>query len=56
MLDHLDEHQNLISSSLSHTQPVHKISSESVYNLLRYPAHRQTDRGENITSVLQWQR
>ena len=31
-------HQNLISSSLSHSQPVHEVSSESVHNFLRYPA------------------
>ena len=29
---------------LSHTEPAHQISSESVHNFLRYPAHRQTDR------------
>ena len=56
-----DLHQNLTNSSLSHTQPAHQISFESVYNSLRYPAHRQTDRqtdrGENINSVhLWWQR
>ena len=39
----LDLHQNLISSSLSHTEPVHKISSGSFHNFLRYPVHKQTD-------------
>ena len=29
---------------MSHTQPVHQLSSESIHNFLRYPAHRQTDR------------
>jgi len=50
-----DLHQNQISLSLSHTQPVHKISSGSIHNFLRYPVHtetdRQTERGENITST-----
>ena len=45
-----DLHQNLISLALSQTQPVHKLSSGSVHNFLRYPVHRQTERGENITS------
>ena len=35
-------YQNLISSSLSHTQPVHQVSSGSVHNFLRYPVHKQT--------------
>ena len=39
-----DLHQNLISSSSSHTEPVHKFSSESVHNFLRYPVHKQTDK------------
>ena len=39
-----DLHQTLISSSMSHTEPVHKISAGSVHNFLRYPAHRQTDK------------
>jgi len=50
--------KNRISSSSSHTQTAHQISSGSVKNFLRYPAHRQTnkqtnrqtERGENITS------
>ena len=33
-----DLHQNWINSSLQHTQSVHKVSSESVYNFLRYCA------------------
>jgi len=35
-----DLHQKWIILSLSRTQPVHKVSSESVHNFLRYPAHR----------------
>ena len=50
----LDLHQNLINSSLSHTQHVHQVSSKSIHNFLRYPAHKQrqtdTERDENITS------
>jgi len=34
----LELHQNIISSSLSQTQPAHQISSESVHNFLRCPA------------------
>ena len=33
---------------------VHQVSSESVHNFLRYPANKQTDRGENITSFHLW--
>ena len=39
-----DLHQNFISSSLSNTEPVHKISSGSVHNFLRYHVHRQTNK------------
>ena len=50
-----DLHQNQIISSLWYTQALHQISSESVHDFLRYFVHKQTDRGENITSVyLQW--
>ena len=38
----------------THPIYVHQVSSESVHNVLRYPAYRQTnkktERGENITS------
>ena len=35
---------NLNSSSSLRTQAAHQISSDSVHNFLRYPAHRQTKR------------
>ena len=44
-----DHHQNLISSSLYHPGPLHKISSQSVYNLLSNVVHKQTDRQTNAT-------
>ena len=40
----LDLHQNRNNWSLSHTQPVHQITSESIHNFLRCPVHRQTNR------------
>ena len=39
-----DKHQNLISSSLYYSGPVHKISSQSVPNFLSNVVHRQTDK------------
>ena len=44
ILQYPDHHQNLISSSLYYSGPVHKISSQSVHNLLSNVVHRQTDR------------
>jgi len=41
-----DLHQNRINASLSYTQPIHHVWSESVNNFLRYPAHRQTNKQE----------
>ena len=47
-------HQNLISSSLYYPGPLHKVSSQSVYNLFSNVVQRQTNRQtnapENITS------
>ena len=43
ILQYPDHHQNLISSSLYYSGPLHKISSQSVHNFLSY-VHRQTDR------------
>ena len=43
ILQYPDHHQNLISSSLYYSGPVHKISSQSVHNFLSN-VHRQTDR------------
>ena len=47
ILQYPDHHQNLISSSLYHSGPAHKISSQSVYNVLSYVVHRQTNRQTN---------
>ena len=44
ILQYPDHHQNLISSSLYYSGPVHKISSQSVHNFLSNVVHRQTDR------------
>ena len=55
ILQYPDHHQNLISSSLYYSGPLHKISSQSVRNFLSNVVHRQTDkltnqRYQNITS------
>ena len=44
ILQYPDHHQNLISSYLYYSGPVHKISSQSVRNFLSNVVHRQTDR------------
>ena len=44
ILQYPDHHENLISSSLYYSGPVHKISSQSVHNFLSNVVHRQTDR------------
>ena len=44
ILQYPDHHQNLISSSLYYSGPVHKISSQSIHNFLSNVVHRQTDR------------
>ena len=44
ILQYPDHHQNLISSSLYYSGPLHKISSQSVHNFLSNVVHRQTDR------------
>ena len=46
--------KNLIGFFLSPTQFVYHVSSESVRYFLRYPAHRQTNRGENTASIYLW--
>ena len=46
ILQYPDHHQNLISSSLYYSGPVHKISSQSVHNLLSN-VHRQTNKQTN---------
>ena len=44
ILQYPDHHQNLISSSLYYSGPLHKISSQSVHNFLSNVVHRQTDK------------
>ena len=44
ILEYPDHHQNLISSSLYYPGPLHKISSQSVHNILSNVVHRRTDR------------
>ena len=44
ILQYPDHYQNLISSSLYYSGPIHKISSQSVHNFLSNVVHRQTDR------------
>ena len=47
ILQYPDHHQNLISSSLYYSGPVHKISSQSVHNVLSNVVHRQTNKQTN---------
>ena len=47
ILEYPDYHQNLISSSLYFPGPLHKISSQSVYNFLSNVVHRQTNKQTN---------
>ena len=47
ILQYPDHHQNLISSSLYYSGPLHKISPQSVHNCLSNVVHRQTDRQTN---------
>ena len=42
-----DHHQNLISPSLYYPGPLHKISSQSIYNFLSKVVHRKTDKQTN---------
>ena len=48
-LKYTGHHQNLISSSLYYSWPLHKISSQSIHNLLSNVVHRQTDKQTNAT-------
>ena len=47
ILQYPDHHQNLISSYLYYSGPVHNISSQSVHNFLSNVVHRQTDKQTN---------
>ena len=56
ILQYADHHQNLISSSLYYSGPVHKISSQSVHNFLSNVVHRQTDRQTNKQTNQRYQK
>ena len=47
ILQYPDHHQNLISSYLYYSGPVHKILSQSVHNFLSNVVHRQTNKQTN---------
>ena len=51
ILEYPDHHQNLISSSLYNPGPLHKISSQSVHNLLSNVVHRQTNKQKKQTNA-----
>ena len=50
ILQYPDHHQNLISSSLYYSGPVHRISSQSVHNFLSYVVHTQTNKTNKQTN------
>ena len=55
ILQYPDHHQNLISSSLYYSGPLHKISSQSVHNFLSNVVRRQTDKQTNFAKeVIKW--
>ena len=56
ILQYPDHHQNLISSSLYYSGPVHKISSQSVHNFLSNVVHRQTDKQTNRQTNQRYQK
>ena len=56
ILQYPDHHQNLISSSLYYSGPVHKISSQSVHNFLSNVVLRQTDRQTNRQTNQRYQK
>ena len=47
ILEYPDHHQNLMSSLLYYPGPLHKISSQSVHNLLSNVVHKQTNNQTN---------
>ena len=51
-----DHHQNLISSYLYYSGPVHKISSQSVHNFLSNVVHRQTNKQTNKQTNQRYQK
>ena len=56
ILQYPDHHQNLISSSLYYSGPVHKISSQSVHNFLSNVVHRQTNKQTNRQTNQRYQK
>ena len=44
ILDDQDHHTNLISSSLYDLGPLHKVTSQSIYNFLSNVVHKRTDK------------
>ena len=52
ILQYPDHHQNLISSSLYYSGPIHKISSQSVHNFLSNVVHRQTNQRHQKHNLL----
>ena len=56
ILQYPDHHQNLISSSLYYSGPVHKISSQSVHNILSNVVHRQTNKQTNRQTNQRYQK
>ena len=56
ILQYPDHHQNLISSSLYYSGPVHKISSQSIHNFLSNVVHRQTNKQTNKQTNQRYQK
>ena len=52
ILQYPDHHQNLISSSLYYSRPIHKISCQSVHNFLSNVVHRQTNQRHQKHNLL----
>ena len=53
ILEYPDHHQTLISSSLYYPGPRHKISSQSVHNILSNVVHKQTNRQTDKQTIRQ---
>ena len=52
ILEYVDHHQNLISSSLYYPEPFHKTSSQSIYNFLSNVVHKQTNQSYQKHNLL----
>ena len=53
ILEYSDHHQNLISSSLYYPGQLHKISLQSIHNVLNTVVHRQTNKQRNTSQRYQ---